>query len=683
MIQTFTFQNLYRFHKFFLTTLCLVSFSISTHSTPLSNNDPASQLKAYTQLAQQLLARQQLDSTWQQALKLGMPLLKQVSDTALVGRAFRVEVINMYLQQRNFHAVIKTAKPLILSCRQANDKPMEGRVRYGLCTAYSNLGMFQECITEALYTIGLFQQPPNHDILALTYTVLARAYQEQGDSARVNQYTTLSVRHGKLAERTNIRTVSFLNEGELLLAKGQFKKAIESYNTVLRIIETDPALTVYGPGASVGLAQAFEQNNQPNEAYRWATKATEEARLYGDLATEIESSLTLVRVQAMLKNNKASLVMATRALRLSNEVGVPPIARLTALKLFSEAQERMGNPTAALKATRQLAALTDSLNQINKAEAIATAETRFNVKAKNATIDLLNKNMALRQQQAQQEKQTALIVIASLVLGFLTVGFFWYRARKTSQLLQRQKAEIETQARQLAEINGIKDQLFSIVSHDLRGPVMSLQQGLDRLESATQASSDALPRFRQSVNAVASLTDNVLCWSLAQMGGLRTHPQPFGVVEVVEDVLTLYAPAIAQKNLRVVISPDLQRAASILADENQAEIVLRNIIQNAIQFSPVGGELRFEVEQQGDSQSLLVIDEGPGFEGQLSSGPQTKTSTGLGLQVVGDLMSRNGGSATFALRTDRSGTVVRLRWPSPHTIESGTALVGQPEKSVI
>lgn len=668
---------------FTIAFLLVFAFHTSIAQTPKqSANDPASQLKAYTEQAQQLLARQQPDSAWQQALKPGIPLLKSVPDTALVGRAFRVEVVTFYHRQHELTEAIGLAKNLIQWCRQANDPAMEGQTRQLLVMAFSDLGMYQECISELLQNISLFEKLKNLEMMAKTYNYLAWAYQQRGDVAQWERCTRLAIQYGKQVNKPQTRAVSFLNEGNLYLHKKQFAKAVQTFQTILPEIESNATLHRYIPDAYRVLAEGLRQDGQFSEALRIANIGLEKCLQYGNPMAEIANYLTISKTYAALHNNKASLEAATHALSLTTQ-NLPPIARQEALQVVSEAQERMGNPAAALKTTRQLAALTDSLNQINKAEAIATAETRFNVKAKNATIDLLNKNMVLRQQQAQQEKQTALIVIVSLILGFLTVGFFWYRARKTSRLLQRQKAEIEAQARQLAEINGIKDQLFSIVSHDLRGPVMSLQQGLDRLESATQPSADALPRFRQSVNAVAALTDNVLCWSLAQMGGLRTHPQPFGVVEVVEDVLTLYTPAIAQKNLRVVISPDLQRAASILADENQAEIVLRNIIQNAIQFSPVGGELRFEVEQQGDSQSLLVIDEGPGFEGQLSSGPQTKTSTGLGLQVVGDLMSRNGGSATFALRTDRSGTVVRLRWPSPHTIESGTALVGQPEKSVI
>jgi signal transduction histidine kinase len=658
--------------NFLLITLFLFSFGSLAQATKPVANDPARQLQTLSQQARQFIDRQQADSAWQQAIKPGLPLLKQVPDTALVSRLFRREMASIFMEQRKFQEAIKTVKPLLIQCRQVGDKLMEGIVRVILCRAYHNLGMLQECITEALYNINLFQQLPNHDILSLSYTALARAYQESSDTVRAMRYNDLGVQHGKLAGRTNIRIVSFLNDGITLVSKKKYRKAIQSYKTVLRITQEDKTLDHYTATGFVGLAQAFEADKQLNEAVKMAKMGILKARLYNDTEAEIEALLIISSVEVSLGNNKASLAAATDALKLTY-TGAPPIARLLALETYSQAQERVGNTAAALKATRQLAALTDSLNQINKAEAIATAETRFGVQAKNATIGLLNKNAALRQQQSRQEQQTAGIVIGFLVLGIGIVGLFWYQARKTGRILQGQKTEIEAQAAQLAEVNGIKDQLFSIVSHDLRGPVMNLQQSLDRLETAPAALAE-LPRFRESVNAVASLTDNMLCWALGQMGGLRTRPQAVALSDIVSDVLGLYQETIHLKNINLIINdkPAGKPDPLVLTDENQAEIAIRNIVQNALKFSPVGGTLTLWVEQYGSDVGLLITDDGPGFDWQPgeSSPGQTATrastnSTGLGLTVVEDLMRRNGGELQIARRQDGPGTVARLTWPLP------------------
>ena len=660
----------------FLPTLLFVFPLLGFAQPALPVSAVARQLQQYSQEARKFLDRQQPDSAFS-SIKPGLPLLHQLPDTVAIVRQFRAELATIYMRRHQLQDVVSTCKPLIIVCQQTHDRLLEGRARRLLSRAYSDLGMYQECITESLRILTLFQQPPDHDMLARTYAVLAWAYEQQGDSKQATKYTWLGIRAGKLVDKPDSRVVSFLNEAAMYMKENQFDKSVQSIKSILPEINANPALAAYRLAGSQLLAEALWQANRLGEALQVANAVITKAHKDGNTTAEIAACITVAHIHAAQGNNKASATVATHTMTLATQQ-VPPSSRQEALRVFSEAQERVGNTAAALTATRQLAALTDSLNQLNKAEAIATAETRFDVKAKNTTISLLNANLALKQQQSQQQRQTAGLIIAVLVLGMGIVGLFWYQARKTGRILQGQKTEIETQAAQLAEVNGIKDQLFSIVSHDLRGPVMSLQQSLDRLDaaSATSAFAEALPRFRQSVNAVATLTDNILCWALAQMGGLRTRPQVFGIGEVLADVLALYEEPIRQKQLRLVL-PDLVTAEPdrgvVLADETQAEIALRNVVQNAIKFSPVGGQLTFALEDVPTGlTTLVVLDEGPGFDWQAgqtgASQPKTRasqSSTGLGLAVVEDLMRRSGGIVQITRRTDRSGTAVRLGWPAP------------------
>jgi signal transduction histidine kinase len=173
---------------------------------------------------------------------------------------------------------------------------------------------------------------------------------------------------------------------------------------------------------------------------------------------------------------------------------------------------------------------------------------------------------------------------------------------------------------------------------------------------------------------------------LAQLGGLRTRPQPFPLYDSLTDVLALYAEPIRQKRIQVrlpIAEPAIAAfgsvaldsdAVSIVADEHQTDIVLRNVVQNAIKFSPESGTLTFETQQAGEYVTLLIADEGPGFDwtpnptGQLASPTRpSQTSTGLGLTVVEELMRHNGGSLSITKRPNAPGTLVRLTWPHSHT----------------
>ncbi len=141
-------------------------------------------------------------------------------------------------------------------------------------------------------------------------------------------------------------------------------------------------------------------------------------------------------------------------------------------------------------------------------------------------------------------------------------------------------------------------------------------------------------------------------------------------------MLALYAETIREKNIDLITcdtEPE-QSQAMVLADENQAEIAIRNLVQNALKFSPIGGKLTLSVEPQDGAVSLLIVDNGPGFDWQSGYTDTTRASTnstGLGLTVVEDLMRRNGGTLHIERCTDQSGTVARLTWPTPERHKTG------------
>ena len=567
---------------------------------------------------------------------------------------------------RQSQAVIETYKKQIQLHQRTGDQTSETNARYLLSKTYSELGMHQESIAESLANITRLQKPADHTQLTKVYNLLAWAYQQQNDEPRWNRANRMAIYHGKRSKVPRARAVAFLNEGNLFLQEKQIDKAVENFRTILIQIDTDSTLATLIPDGYRTLAEALRQGNRLTEALQVANTGLVKGRPYQNQMANIATYLTISKIHATQRNAKASLTAAVQALTLANQ-GAPPIARQEALRVLSDAQEQTGNPTAALKTTRQLAALTDSLNQINSAEAIASAEAHFDLKAKNQTIDLLNKNRVLRQKQTQKQQQNARIVIGLLTLTVFIVAFSLYRAHQTNGFLQRQKAEIETQASQLAELNRVKDELFSIVSHDLRGPVASLQQHFEQFDPASPG---ALPRLRQSVQAMAALIDNVLYWSLSQLGGLQTHRQAIDLFSEVGQVVGLYEEVIRQKKLRVSIRPDQPSTylPAVLADEVQTEIVIRNIVQNAIKFSPVGGELALTLDRQSDRISLSVADEGPGFDwptSQPNTGGSVRVSgTGLGLRVAEDLLLRNAGQIQVARRANRPGTVVQLNWPA-------------------
>jgi two-component system, sensor histidine kinase and response regulator len=644
-----------------LVILFLFATQSLAQSTQPAFTDPANRLKTLSQQARQFLDRQQPDSAWQFALKPGLLLLKQLPEQDSAHRVIRQLTGTYYYQRRAFANAIREWTTAVRLSALAADTARQIRSRYELSMVYANLGLNQQSIDESLKNLRLYASQDKPRNWSSTYAMLAVNYEQLGDYRNEEHYTRLALHYARL-DWVNDPGWPVLLEAEWHTQHNRHQAAIGQFRRFIQI-QARRYSRENVTSCQLQLAQSLQKSGQPDQARQVTKQAIEAAHTDGELTAEAEGYSLLATLYGQRGQPQDALRAARQSVALTWQSG-HIVLRPAALKTLANAQERAGQYRVALQTFRQLQQLTDSLSRANKVEVIEATQAIFDVEQKDSQIKLLSKNLIINELEKNQQWLLGWIIIGSLVMGVAITVFFLRRSN-------RQKRKIETQAAQLAELNGVKDRLFSIVSHDLRGPVMSLKQSLDRLETSTSTAHTLpeLPRFRQSVNAVAALTDNVLCWALSQMGGLRTRPQPVGLPELVQDVLALYQETIRQKNIDLIISdigPD-QGLAMVLADENQAEIAIRNIVQNALKFSPVGGTLTLSIESQGQALSLVIMDDGPGFDWQPHQTSTTRASTnstGLGLTVVEDLMERNGGRLQISRRTDGPmGTVARLTWP--------------------
>ncbi len=162
-----------------------------------------------------------------------------------------------------------------------------------------------------------------------------------------------------------------------------------------------------------------------------------------------------------------------------------------------------------------------------------------------------------------------------------------------------------------------------------------------------------LTSLQESSQAAVTLLDNLLYWGRSQADELRVSPEFFDVEKLVREVESLYLHMAIQKDLKfnVVVTPDI----TAYADPALINIVIRNLVSNAIKFTPREGIVAIRVKQEGDDVQFTVTDSGVGIkpeildlflsEGQLdsSTGTELEIGTGLGLQLVKDLVERNGG----------------------------------------
>lgn len=222
----------------------------------------------------------------------------------------------------------------------------------------------------------------------------------------------------------------------------------------------------------------------------------------------------------------------------------------------------------------------------------------------------------------------------------------------------RTMEQLETRARELQELNATKDRLFSIIGHDLKNPLHSII-GLAALllERGEPYEVQKLKRYLElihsSAESVAGLLDSLLMWSRAQRRQIALNQTIINISEIVNQCVSLHRASADTKQieLRNEVVPDTQA----FADSEMITTVVRNLISNAVKFTPAGGTITVRAAHSGNELFVSVADTGTGMttdqlqrlfrvgESQLATGTAGEKGTGLGLLISREFISQNNG----------------------------------------
>jgi signal transduction histidine kinase len=211
---------------------------------------------------------------------------------------------------------------------------------------------------------------------------------------------------------------------------------------------------------------------------------------------------------------------------------------------------------------------------------------------------------------------------------------------------------------QISQLNQMKDQLFTIVSHDIRSPLAMQHQLVELLE---EGRNQFHPDYREIIEKLGGqtrntlgMTNNLLEWFRAQREDMVLRPQLLELSEVVEECC--YMQRIQMETKQIVMSKHITIGTVVYADREALGLIIRNLLSNAIKFSRVGGSIQFDALPIEDRVMISVRDHGVGMEEeqvrQLFSGQELQSlsgtmgekGTGLGLLVSRQFAERSGGN---------------------------------------
>lgn len=240
----------------------------------------------------------------------------------------------------------------------------------------------------------------------------------------------------------------------------------------------------------------------------------------------------------------------------------------------------------------------------------------------------------------------------------------------------RQEAlKSQRQAEELQKLNQLKDRIFSIMAHDLRGPLLNLAEVLKMTSDDTISAEEfkeLSPTLTKDISYTTDLLENILHWSRSQLKGYGINKEFFDLKNLISSEVSYHLKAASVKKIEIVqqLTDDLIAYADLL----MMQIVIRNLIINAIKFCHENCRIDIAASYTNANYiGLKIQDNGVGialeniqkiFNGEnfSSRGTQNEKGTGIGLMVCWDFMERNEGSITIESELG-TGTLFNLQIP--------------------
>lgn len=292
---------------------------------------------------------------------------------------------------------------------------------------------------------------------------------------------------------------------------------------------------------------------------------------------------------------------------------------------------------------------------------IVEAQNRYILDKKQSEIERLQAIRRDRDRQLASEIRTRNFLFMIIALTVIVIGMIVYLyllKRKSNLNLEAANAQVQLQNQQLQELNATKDKFFSIISHDLKGPLNSLTSFSNLLinyyDSLSREEVQMLAKdFDKSVKNLFTLLENLLEWSRSQTGNIEFTPEPFNLSAVLRDnKLLLEGQA---QNKKITLSQDIPDNIIVSAHKQSINTVIRNLISNAIKFTPEGGMILSRIQHEGDMVVVSVSDTGVGMSQAIidklfridtkhsTKGTADEKGTGLGLILCKEFVEKNGG----------------------------------------
>lgn len=533
----------------------------------------------------------------------------------------------------------------------------------GISTDYNNIGNDYHDLGE--YDDAYFYFTQSHRMASLVNDTIrmlialhnvGRVFKELGQYDQALAHLRLSKSMSEQHDDREGIPYAYDEIGDVLLRKNEYDSALYYLSQSLQLTRK-LKIGVLEPRVLSKIATAYLKKNEYAKSMTYLDSAyllhTKTNNRFGMADIELSRGILIMkenRLNDALQKIEASL-SAARTLN----------ARVLEIKCLSQLAalwEIKGDYHKSLSYYKQYKQLEDSLFSQEMEGKLLRDQIRFETEGRDSQIAALSRLQSSQRSEIRKREfvQNVLVVIMALSgILLITVYRSGQRRRKINMLLLQHQDEMEKRSEELERLNQVKDKFFSIISHDLRSPINALAGLLDLIDKGA-VKPEEMHKHTQELkvrfNHTRTLLNNLLDWTLLQMDKLNLQAAKINLYRIVEENIQLL---LSVQSKRIKMVNEVPHDAIGFADSNTINLVIRNLMTNALKFTNDGGEVIIGARLKGFEWMVFVQDNGIGMKPEIlnmlfdktapytTRGTANEKGTGLGLILCKEFVEKNGG----------------------------------------
>lgn len=551
-------------------------------------------------------------------------------------------------------------------------------IKLAFADIYHQVGEYTKSLEYQLEAIHLADSANVDHLLSITLNNIAISYIELEEFERAEQSLRRSLKIAKLHDQVDIIAETNVIYGDMYSRIHNYEYALEHYKAAYEIylgLRKDLEIAI----ALFKISKSYFYLNELDESFQHHLNALSIRNRINDRTGLAESyneigflCIEIGEFQRGINNLKLGLNNA-EAIN-SNTLMQQSFDYLNQGYLQLEDYEN------ANIYQRKYIAISDLIYTEQNQQKVKEIENIKEIENRDSQIRNLEKLKNKTEQQLATSRWFVFTLALLLVVIIFSTAFFIKSNREKREInkkLQQKNDQVTSQNDMLVELNGTKDKFFSIIGHDLKGPLNSLSSFSSLLINHTSSLTEEEIRtvakdLDKSLKNLYELLENLLGWAQSQTGRIKFDPEDFKITDVISENIRLLSKAALNKKISLELIADEE--VIVNADINSVKTIIRNLLSNAIKFTPEGGIISIFVDEWKDFVEIGIRDTGVGISEDdqkkifdisakySTLGTNQEKGTGLGLILCKEFIMRNHGSINVESQ-EEAGTTIKFTLP--------------------